>query len=76
MERSIREKLHFADTDIMRLADTQMRMCQYFRSKTRLPAEGSLGGRVDINVYELCHAIHAWKRQTQVHIAHAKWDAV
>ena len=68
-ERSIREKLHFADTDIMR-------MWQYARSKTRLPAEGVPGGRVAINVYELCHAIHAWKRQIQLHIAHAKWGAV
>ena len=76
LEQLIREKLQFADTDIMRLANAQMRMCQYTRSKTRLTQEGGPEGRREINLWELTHAIHAWKRQVQLHIAHTKWDAV
>ena len=76
LEQLIREKLQFADTDIMRLANAQMRMCQYARSKTPLPPEEGTPGRVQISVYELAHALHAWKRQIHLHIAHTKWDAV
>ena len=76
LEQLIREKLQFADTDIMRLANAQMRMCQYARSKTPLPPEEGTPGRVQISIYELAHALHAWKRQIHLHIAHTKWDAV
>merc|ERR1712216_439134 len=72
LEQLIREKLQFADTDIMRLANAQMRMCQYARSKTPLPPEEGTPGRVQISVYELAHALHAWKRQIHLHIAHTR----
>ena len=76
LEQLIREKLQFADTDIMRLANAQMRMCQYARSKTPLPPEEGTPGRVQISVYELAHALHAWKRQIHLHIAHTRWNLV
>ena len=76
LEQLIREKLQFADTDIMRLANAQMRMCQYARSKTPLPPEEGTPGRVQISIYELAHALHAWKRQIHLHIAHTRWNLI
>ena len=76
LEQLIREKLQFADTDIMRLANAQMRMCQYARSRTQLPPEPGPPRRVEISIHELAHALHAWKRQIHLHIAHTRWNLV
>jgi len=74
LDQLIVEKLHFLDTDVQRLTNAEMRMCQYAETCTQLPGRPSQ--RAAWDVYELAHALHAWRRQMALYVAHTKWDAV
>ena len=70
----IRQKLEFARTDILRLANAAMRMSQF--ATTRTPIASSHGEGVQIGEPQLMLAIRCWERQVSLYIAHAKWDMV
>ena len=70
----IRQKLEFARTDILRLANAAMRMSQFAGSGTLIAS--SHGGRVQIREPALMLAIRCWERQMSLIIAHTKWDIV
>ena len=74
IDQVIKEKLEFADTDIQRLTNAEMRMCQF--AQTKNAQTQNQGERKQWDVYDLAHALHAWRRQISLYVAHTKWDAV
>ena len=68
MNRFLKAKLAFIDTDILRWCSVADGMIQYARShKIREPRPRAMG------VFPLMYAIHAWLRQVQLHAAYYKW---
>ncbi len=64
-------KLGFADTDILRATNVQMRYVQMLESM-RFP-ESKTHERTQANVYEMSLGIRAWLRQIHVHCAYYKY---
>ena len=68
MNRFLKAKLAFIDTDILRWCSVAHGMIQHARSHgTEEPRTREMG------VFPLMYAIHAWLRQIQLHAAYYKW---
>ena len=68
MNRCLKAKLAFVDTDILRWCSVAHGMIQHARShKIQEPSTRVMG------LFPLMYAIHAWLRQVQLHAAYYKW---
>ena len=60
------DKIKFWDTEVLRFANSNMRMMQFLEAKTSIENTLEAHNRTQISVYELMLALHAWKRQLQI----------
>ena len=59
---------YLACTDLLKLANVNMRMVQYLEFLTQFGRAGpNPADREAISVYELAHATYGWKRQLGLH---------
>ena len=64
------EKLHFADSDLGRMANAIMRLCQYCESLAHMPESSTAASRRQWSVWEHCYAAYNWRRQLVFHLSH------
>lgn len=61
------QKLGFHDTDLSKLTNVNMRMCQYLESKAAFAQGYNAADRCEMSLYELAHAAAGWVRQLEWH---------
>ena len=63
------QKLRFADTDVLRFTNVMMRACMMLTDTSGQAAGQVLAPhlRRAWSIYELCYALHIWKRQLALH---------
>ena len=64
------EKLLYADSDLHRLANAQMRLCQHCEDLAPYEKSTPPSNRVTWSCWELAHAAHNWRRQLAFHFGH------
>ena len=58
------QKLRYADSDVLKMGNVMMRMCQF---NEHLAGRDQPELRTKISLYELAHALHNWRRQIRLH---------
>ena len=58
------QKLRYADSDVLKMGNVMMRMCQF---NEHLAGRDQPELRTKISLYELAHALHNWRRQMRLH---------
>jgi hypothetical protein len=70
LNSAIKEKLCYADSDLQRLSNAVMRLCQYEESLAASCHDPQPSSRKAWNCWEQIYALHNWKRQLSIYTSH------